>query len=159
MPTAYFRGMRTLAPLIAFTLLAGPTLANVPAAYLACEDKGEGDPCRLVGPSFGECVLDTLCEDTPEIEANECLLCVDSCWGKDDGAPCLHPLDNTPGVCELQDRCTDREETSFAECNRCVRGAVATTEPDDCSMSPRDGGLAVVWALILGVGWRQWRRG
>jgi hypothetical protein len=105
-------------------------------------------------------VLDTLCEDTPEVEANECLLCVDPCWGRPSGEPCLRTLDNSPGICELQDRCTDREETSFAECNRCVEGSLEPGDPDEgCAFSPRHGGLALVWMFIVMGAWRQWRRG
>lgn len=143
-------------PLLLLPLTAG---ANVPAAYLACDGKVEGDPCRLVGPSYGSCVRDTLCEDTAEIEADECLLCVDPCWGKLDGDPCLRTIDNSPGVCELQDRCTDKPETSFLECNRCVEGRVASTEPDEgCSFTAQREGLALVWGLILLAAFRQWRR-
>lgn len=150
--------MRCLALLL---LCATPALANVPAAYLACDGKAEGDPCRLVGPAYGACVLDTLCEDTPEVEANECLLCVDPCWGLPSGEACQRTIDNSPGVCELQDRCTDKAETSFTECNRCVDGSVAPGDGGDdggCALSPRGGGLAVIWAFIMLGAVRQGRR-
>lgn len=140
-------------------LVAAPAVANIPAAYLACKDKALGDACRLVGPQYGECVLDTLCVDTPEIETNECVLCVDGCWGKLDGDPCLQAATNEPGVCALQDRCTDRPSTSFAECNRCVPGEVSETTPSDgCSAGPAT--LATVpWIFILlALGWQLRRR-
>lgn len=147
--------MRTL---LAVLLLAGPALANIPSAYLACQDKAEGDACRMVGPQFGQCVRDTLCEDPPGDDVDECVLCVDGCWAKDDGDACLQPFTNEPGVCSLQERCTDDPDKSFAECNRCVEGRVATTEPEEGCSAAVGLGVAVPWGLILLAGAWQLRR-
>ena len=53
---------------------------------------------------------------------NECVICVDECWASQDGLECIRPWTGELGVCESQDRCTDKPETSFEECRRCVEG-------------------------------------
>ena len=95
-------------------------MANIPSAYFACEGASEQDECQVPGPRFGNCVLDTLCEDPPNTDVNECLLCVDGCWGRPSGGSCRR-FDGTMGVCEQQDRCTTDPEKSFNQCNRCVK--------------------------------------
>ncbi|MCA9526742.1 MAG: hypothetical protein KC549_10670 [Myxococcales bacterium] len=149
--------MRALAFAVFTLLVAGPAVANVPSAYLACQDKAEGAPCRMVGPQFGACVRDTLCEDPPDDDVDVCLLCVDPCWGRADGEACLQTATNEPGVCALQDRCTDKEETSFLECNRCVPGRVGATDPEEgCQAGV---GYAAPWLFILlALGWQLRRR-
>ena len=51
--------------LVGLTLLIATdvSVANVPASYFACEGSIDGNRCRMVGPFFGRCTLDTLCED------------------------------------------------------------------------------------------------
>ena len=97
-------------------------LANIPAAYLACEGAEERAPCALPGPQYGVCITDTLCTDPPETSVNECVICVDECWASRDGLECIRPWTGELGVCESQERCTDKPETSFEECRRCVEG-------------------------------------
>ena len=106
---------------IYFALNANQTHANIPAAYLACEDATPGEECVMTGPQYGACVLDTLCTDPEETTVNECLLCVDACWNGEEGDLCIRPWTGEEGECELQDQCTDRPETSFLECMRCVK--------------------------------------
>lgn len=140
--------------------------ANVPSAYLACAGAHEGDACTRVGPEYGSCVLDTLCSPNPDLAVNNCLLCVDPCWGQAANTACVR-RDGVPGVCALQDRCTDDPFKSFTECNRCVEGEVV--EPggapgDDeggCSGLPvtrfgRWGGPALLpWlGVLFGLGWQ-----
>ena len=113
------------ASLIAFSLMSSHLLlptgyANIPAAYLACEDATPGEACVMTGPQYGACVLDTLCTDPEETFVNECLLCVDECWNGIEGQRCIRPWTGEEGECELQSQCTDRTETSFLECMRCV---------------------------------------
>jgi hypothetical protein len=116
--------LTSLSPILfglSMVLISHPSaLANIPAAYLACEGAQEGEPCVMTGPQYGACLRDTLCEDPPETRVNECVLCVDACWAQGEGSSCVRPWSGEEGVCELQDRCTDREETSFTECVRCV---------------------------------------
>ena len=112
---------------------ASDALANIPAAYLACEGAPEGSACSLPGPQFGVCVRDTLCVDSEITAVDECVLCVDGCWADVDGASCVRPWSGEEGVCETQDRCTDRIETSFEECRRCVR--LPEPEPDDLGLT------------------------
>ena len=55
-------------------------IANAPAPYYACDGKAEGDSCEkyttgCVGDSTGECVLNEDCEDYPDTDVNECLVC------------------------------------------------------------------------------------
>ena len=98
--------------------------ANIPAAYLACEGAEEGADCALPGPQYGVCTRDTFCVDPPTTSVNECILCVDSCWSNDEGASCVRPWTGEAGICEDQQRCTDKVETSFLECRRCVAQSV-----------------------------------
>ena len=105
--------------------------ANIPAAYLACEGAEDRAPCALPGPQYGVCVRDTLCNDPPETNVNECVICVDECWAGQDGAECIRPWTGELGVCESQARCTDKEETSFEECRRCVEGSPWVGEKDN----------------------------
>ena len=91
------------------TVHVQPSEANVPAAYFACEGAENGDHCQLPGPRYGNCVLDTFCEDPPETEVNECLLCVDGCWGLEAEQACIM-RDGRDGVCEAQPECTTDPE-------------------------------------------------
>ncbi len=149
---------------MALMLWAASAAANIPAAFFACEGAGHGDACTLPGPEYGNCVRDTLCEDDPDTEVDECLLCVDPCWsGLAPGTYCVR-FDGTDGICEPQANCTPDPEKSFEQCNRCVVGEVARTEPQDaCAAAPGRAGsrvvIGLVWLALLGVGVRQWRRG
>ena len=97
---------------LACSLISLPfALANIPAAYLACEGAEDQAPCALPGPQYGVCIRDTLCDDPPETSVNECVICVDECWASQDGAECVRPWTGELGVCESQDRCTDKPET------------------------------------------------
>ena len=104
--------------------------ANIPAAYLACEDAEPGVACVMTGPQYGACILDTLCTDPEETFVNGCLLCVDECWNGQEGQRCIRPWTGEEGECELQTQCTDRVETSFLECMRCVQLDVKSNEDD-----------------------------
>ena len=150
--------MRILASLLLF---AAPAIANVPAAYLACEGAEPGDPCVQVGPQYGACVLDTLCTPDPNLNANNCLLCQDPCWASAPGSDCTR-RDGTGGVCELQDQCTDDPTRSFSECNRCVEGRAAGVDPDDGGCRAVDVATGLPWLgllLMLGLQGRRRRRG
>jgi hypothetical protein len=69
--------------LVALTLITMLLMmGNAPAPYWACEGLAVGDPCSYgyatcTGPN-GECQRDTdaQCEDNPDTEINECLICV-----------------------------------------------------------------------------------
>lgn len=108
--------------LCVFHVFPSSSLANIPAAYLACDGAEEGEACLLAGPQFGICTRDTLCKDIEETSVNECMLCVDGCWSAEPGDLCVRPWTGEKGICEDQDRCTDKIETSFLECRRCVEG-------------------------------------
>lgn len=144
-------------------LLAAPAAANIPAAFFACEGAEEGEPCSMPGPFFGNCVTDTLCEDDPDTDVDECMLCVDPCWsGLAPGTYCTR-FDGADGICEPQDMCTRDPEKSFEQCNRCVEGEVAASEPRDaCAATPGRSGprglVALGWLALLLVGVGQWRR-
>ena len=130
--------------------------ANIPAAYLACEGAELREPCVMTGPQYGVCLQDTLCEDPPETPVNECVLCVDACWGQEEGTSCVRPWTGEEGVCEAQERCTDREETSFQECMRCVEPMMVAQESveEGCASAARAGraeGVTLL-SLILAVG-------
>lgn len=130
-------------------LLGSLALANVPAAYLACEGAKNSDNCQLPGPRYGNCVLDTLCEDPQTTDVNECLLCVDGCWDLPPGSFCLQG-DGADGVCRKQDRCTTDPEKSFDQCNWCVSGDVQRTDVEDggCQQTGR---LAYGPWILLGL--------
>jgi hypothetical protein len=152
-------------------LFGGLAQANVPSAYLACARAEPGDTCTLVGPEYGKCVLDTLCTPNSMLDVNNCLLCVDPCWDQADGTACVR-RDGLPGVCQLQERCTDDPFRSFSECNRCVEvesvadaGIVEMPEPKDDSgcVGAELGGVTWrglwPWALVLlGLGLQARRR-
>jgi uncharacterized protein (TIGR03382 family) len=131
-------------------------LANIPAAYFACEGAESGDHCQLPGPTYGNCVLDTLCEDPEDTDVNECLLCVDGCWDSDPDEFCIQ-RDGTNGVCQEQDRCTSDPEKSFRQCNRCVDGDIHRTDPDS-GCSAIDLSATAPWILVLWVAFLQVRR-
>lgn len=140
--------------------LTGAAQANVPAAFFACEGAPEGEPCSMPGPFFGNCVRDTLCEDNPDTEVDECLLCVDPCWAAlEEGSFCVR-FDGADGVCQVQrEMCTTDPEKSFAQCNRCVEGDIARTAPEDgCAAVAPGAAAGGAWMLILLLGAVQWRR-
>jgi len=138
-------------------LLPWAASANIPAAYFACEGADNGAPCQLPGPTYGNCVLDTLCEDPATTEVNECLLCVDGCWGMAPDEFCVQD-DGSDGVCRKQDQCTTDPEKSFDQCNWCVDGDIERTDPD--SGCNQGGHRAVIpWLLILMAAAFQIRRG
>ena len=140
--------------------LAGAAYANVPAAFYACEDADEGVECHVPGPVYGNCVRDTLCNDDPDTHVDECLLCVDPCWGRDEaGGPCLR-RDRTMGVCELQDRCTSEPVKSFRQCNRCVRArpAMVTVHDDGGGCASVSPAAYVPWFFVLLLGLSPTRR-
>ena len=130
------RAFFMFSPLGIFWIFILPPAAwgNLPAAYLACEGAETGSACTLTGPQYGTCTRDTLCEDPPETPVNECILCVDDCWGRPAGESCLRRWTGEPGVCVPQSDCTDKVETSFQECNRCV---VEALEPDQGPLQDR----------------------
>ncbi|MEE2787362.1 MAG: hypothetical protein VX589_08490 [Myxococcota bacterium] len=128
----------TIAVMILLTV--GLAQANIPSAYFACEGADEQDECQTPGPRYGHCVLDTKCEDPEDTEVNECLLCVDGCWGRPSGGPCRR-TDGEMGRCEQQSRCTTDPEKSFNQCNRCVKlpataagGAIAGGMPGGATL-------------------------
>ena len=142
--------------------------ANIPAAYLACEGAPLGEPCVMTGPQYGVCLLDALCVDPPSTALNECVLCVDACWGlRAEGEACTRPWTGEEGVCEAQERCTDRAETSFLECVRCVAPSAHSSlelspapslepSPDEAGCASRGGGAPVrltLWAALWAALW------
>ena len=132
---------------VGLVLLSGQAFANIPAAYFACEGAENGDWCQLPGPSYGNCVLDTLCDDPADTEVNECLLCVDGCWGMEPESFCLKK-DGSDGVCERQPQCTTDPEKSFDQCNWCVAGDIPRTEPSEGCQQV--GGLhSFAWLFVL----------
>ncbi len=151
--------MRLLRPVWVFIFtLTCPLIAtaNIPAAYFACEGAEDGDHCQLPGPTYGNCVLDTLCEDPDDTEVNECLLCVDGCWGSEPETFCIK-RDGTNGVCQMQERCTKDPEKSFEQCNRCVDGDIERTDPEGgCSSANLS--AASPWLFIILLGFWQTRR-
>ena len=135
--------------------------ANVPAAYFACEGAESGDNCQLPGPRYGNCILDTLCEDPTNTEVNECLLCVDGCWGMSSGEFCIQS-NGQDGICEAQDMCTTDPEKSFDQCNWCVAGDIKRVAPSTdagcVSVSDRDALPLAFILLLAGIQWRRQRR-
>jgi MYXO-CTERM domain-containing protein len=154
----------SLAWALALTL-ALPTLAeaNVPASFLACEGAADGEPCSMPGPFYGNCVRDTLCTDNPATDPDECLLCVDPCWAAlPAGSYCVR-FDGRDGICEPQSMCTPDPAKSFAQCNRCVEGDIARTDPESggCAAAVSSGDTLVAgaaWLMLLLVGAGQFRR-
>ena len=122
-------------PSALLALLVGAAFANVPASYFACEGLSDGFRCRMTGPFFGRCTLDTLCEQDPDNESlaniNECLLCVDECWSRELGAQCIIARTGERGLCTQIPDCTPDPEKSFFQCQRCQDGALTWTEPKD----------------------------
>ncbi len=138
-------------------------LKNVPAAFFACEDAAHGDPCRMPGGIEGTlCTRDTLCTvDMGVDEPDKCLICTPPCYGREPEEACIQPSGEA-GVCvALTEDCTDKPETSFAECNRCVEGQVPRVDAESggCDVSPGVvAGATLPWALLLVVALRQLRR-
>ena len=148
-------------------LLGAEAMANVPASYFACEGLADGYRCRMTGPFFGRCTLDTLCEDDEETESlssiNECLLCVDECWSREIGAQCLIPLNGERGVCEEIPNCTPDDDKSFFVCQRCRSGALLLNEPTEqgCEYQqwlPRTSVCLCLFLLVIGVLARREKR-
>ncbi len=145
--------------------IAGVAHGNVPAAFYACEDADEGVECHVPGPVYGNCVRDTLCNDNPDTPVDECLLCVDPCWGRDEeGGACLR-RDRTMGVCELQDRCTSEPVKSFRQCNRCVRvrpamdaGTVVVEDDEGGGCASVSPAAYVPWFFVILLGLSPTRR-
>ena len=141
-------------------MLSPAVYANIPAAYLACEGAELREDCVMTGPQYGVCLRDTLCEDPPETEVNECVLCVDACWGQEEGTSCVRPWTGEEGVCEAQEQCTDREETSFQECMRCVELTLDERSPGEgegCAAGGNSGGVftsmvPLISLLLWGAG-------
>ena len=146
-------------PVFLFSLVfsLGTTLANVPAAYFACEGASHGDHCQLPGPRYGNCVLDTLCEDPSETAVNECLLCVDGCWGLVENQACIM-RDGSDGVCQGQNDCTTDPEKSFDQCNWCVEGDIPRNQPKDGGCTSTDAYILWPWAICALLAARQCRR-
>lgn len=128
-------------------------LANVPASYFACEGLDDGFRCRMTGPFFGRCTLDTLCEEDPDNESlqtiNECLLCVDECWSRELGAQCVIPRTGDRGVCTQIPDCTPDTEKSFFQCQRCQDGELIWTEPEDGCQAYPGVPRTLIWLGIL----------
>ncbi len=148
----------TLFALLAVGLAPGAALANVPAAFFACDGLDEGDACQQPGPRYGACVRDTLCTDNPATDVDECVLCVDPCWVTDRAGGYCVQITGVDGVCAPQDRCTDKAETSFRECNRCVAGEVPRDEPEEGGCRAADAAAALPWLALLLLGGLQLRR-
>ncbi len=151
--------MRILLPVL---LASAPALANVPAAFFACEGLSEGDACeRPAKLKGGRCVRDTLCDTDVIEDVDECLLCHDACYGQAPDTACVQAT-GEPGVCRVLDPeiCTDPPETSFAECNRCSPGDVEKTDPDEggCASVGGHAVALLAWLLVLGAGLLQLRR-
>ena len=129
----------------------GEAQANIPSAYFACEGATEGDHCQTLGPRYGNCVLDTLCEDPPDTDVNECLLCVDGCWGSEPGDDCVR-RDGSEGVCVMNTNCTTDPNKSFQQCNRCspIRNESAATG-EDAGCHSINAFAVSPWILILGL--------
>ena len=134
------------------------SLANVPASYFACEGLADGYRCRMTGPFFGRCTVDTLCENDEETESlrdiNECLLCVDECWSRELGAQCINPLNGERGICEQIPSCTPDETKSFFVCQRCRDGELVLNQPIEqgCQLQiwlPRSGLCLFLVSLVL----------
>ena len=143
------------------TLDLRPLLANIPTAYLACEGANVGDRCSLPGPEYGTCTRDTLCVDPPDTKINECVLCVDDCWALIEGDSCTRRFTGTPGICQTQMQCTDKEATSFKECQRCVaEDSMPQTDDssnaqDGCRSFQISGWIGIL--LIVFIGYHQFR--
>jgi len=153
-----------LAVLLGCLVLSADAVANVPASYFACEGLADGYRCRMTGPFFGRCTLDTLCEDDEETESladiNECLLCVDECWSREIGTQCVIPLSGERGVCEVIPNCTPDDTKSFFVCQRCRDGELIANEPTQqgCQFQqwgPRTGLCLFMILLVVGAASRQ----
>ena len=153
--------VRHLPLLLLLLLAASPAGANVPAAFFACEDLADGDPCqRPAGLQGGRCVRDTLCsaDDIPDVD--ECVLCHDACFDQAPGTACLQATGES-GICVVlpPNVCTELERTSFKECHRCESGQVDKTSPDEgCTVSGPGAAATFPWVLLLGIGLLQLRR-
>ena len=94
--------------------------------------------------------------DPPATQVNECLLCVDACWNLPEGSECIRPFTGEMGICEAQDRCTDKLETSFKECMRCVKlinGQVPEErdEPEGCRQNAIYSRSFMILVLLIGL--------
>ena len=128
-------------------LSASAVSANVPSAYFACEGAEPGDSCQLPGPQYGSCILDTRCEDPKNTTVNECLLCVDGCWGHAPDSFCVQ-RDGSDGVCRQQSQCTTDPEKSFDQCNWCVSGDVTRQAAEDGGCQQIRSFVFIPWFLL-----------
>ena len=139
----------------ALVLLSSLALANVPASYFACEGLTDGFRCRMTGPFFGRCTLDTLCEEDPDNESlaniNECILCVDECWSRELGAQCIIARTGERGLCTQIPDCTPDPEKSFFQCQRCQDGELTWTEPQEGCHASANVPRTFVWLGIVGL--------
>ena len=139
--------------LMLFGLLSSSALANVPASYFACEGLTDGYRCRMTGPFFGRCTLDTLCEEDPNDPAlasiNECLLCVDECWSRALDEQCIIPRTGERGVCIQIPDCTPDPEKSFLQCQRCGEGELNWNEPQEGCSAALNRPRSWIWTSIL----------
>ena len=145
-------GLRTL--LIVLMLIGvNESRANVPASYFACEGLSDGYRCRMTGPFFGRCTVDTLCEDdeeTPSVSGiNECLLCVDECWSRDIGDECVMSRSGKRGLCARIPDCTPDESKSFLVCQRCEPGDLVRIAPVDACSSGMNASRLGVYGLLM----------
>lgn len=147
---------------ILLTMCGLEAAANVPAAYLACEGKADGDTCRYFGGLYGACIQDSACALPPDEDGvDRCIVCQDPCHDLPVGAECLQDDGGSPGVCQIQPQCTDDPETAFDECRYCFPpgSTPEAGEKDDggCTAGGGEAAATLIWGLILGWGWRQRR--
>jgi hypothetical protein len=146
-----------LQAILLLVFLGANAQANVPASYFACEGLDDGFRCRMTGPFFGRCTLDTLCEEDPDNVSlqsiNECLLCVDECWSRELGAQCIIARTGDRGVCTQIPDCTPDLEKSFRQCQRCQDGELTWSEPQDGCHASSSLPRTCIWLGILCLAW------
>ena len=156
--------MRRLTFLVVMFVCLGHHFAmgNVPASYFACDGSSDGHGCRMVGPFFGRCTVDTLCEDDEEdpslININECLLCVDECWSRPLGENCIITRSGQRGVCTAIPNCTPDDEKSFLVCQRCTSGVVNRIAPVDGCDQALGSARWIIYGTVIVLLWLNLRR-